>query len=825
MSRRHLWFLIRSFRTGGLYWLRWRRSRPMRCTRFSCGRRGSCWPSCRMRGRMERAPCRCYVRLIRDTIRLEPRAPFKMKSHLMTARILRTLLVSVLVPLLLAVPGHAQKTAGSIQGKVVDARGEPLAQSTILDSAGHVLATTSTDGAFEIPEGTAEIAVSNPHYVTLNVPISGTAPVTVVLERPLETVMVSAYRSPLASADSPASTRLLSPEQLRESASPALDGKLRQVPGFELFRRSSSLVANPTTEGVSLRGLGSTAASRSLVVLDDVPLNDPYGGWIHWEELPPLAIHSVEVVRGGASDLYGSSAIGGVIDIVPVRANSTGFQLTTNYGGEASTDTSGLGTLKAGPWTGLASAGVVATDGYILVAPQFRGPIDQPNNVHAQTGLAEAGRLLGSSGTSRVFLRGNVLNEDRHNGTPDQVNSTRLWRYIAGADVSDFAIRFFGDDEHYRQTFSTIAQGRASETLTRFAFDPATELGGALRWHHGFGNHLLVLGGADTHDVRASDNEMLFTGAGGILNTTARQRQTGVYGEILYTPNQWTLSGSARVDHFSNFDAVQYTAATRTELPSFSETPFDPRIGITRRINSNFALNASAFRAYRAPTQNELYRTGQVGQQVTLHNNNLRSERATGWETGFQTDVPKIGSTLRVSYFWTQVNRPITALTLATTPTQTLLRRENLGQIESRGISLDFAMQPTRWMGLVGGYQYADATVTKYAQQPQLVGNWIPQVARNMATAQVRFSYPKLGLLSLQARNSGRQYDDDANKYLLHSYFRFDAYGSRNIGRHFDIYASGENLFDRAIEVGKTPTLTLGTPRLARIGLHFTWGE
>src|SRR6202008_2885391 len=249
--------------------------------------------------------------------------------------------------------------------------------------------------------------------------------------------------------------------------------------------------------------------------------------------------------------------------------------------------------------------GVVATDGYILVAPQYRGPIDQPNNVHAQTALAENDRLLrDTQETDRLFLHGNLLNEDRHNGTPYQVNSTRLWRYIAGADVKDFTFRLFGDNEHYRQTFSTIAPGRASETPTRFAFDPATELGGAARWHHPFGHNLLVLAGADTHDVRASDDQTLFTAAGGILNTSARQRQTGVYGEVLYTPNQWTLSGSARVDHFSNFDAVQYTKTTSAELPSFGETPFDPRIGITRRINSNFALNASAFRAYRAPTQN-----------------------------------------------------------------------------------------------------------------------------------------------------------------------------------------------------------------------------
>jgi outer membrane cobalamin receptor len=748
----------------------------------------------------------------------------------MTRSSQRILFLTALAALLFPAPSRAQNALGTAQatpvglhGKVVDARGTPLPQSTVLDASGRILATTSADGSFEIPVGTSEIKVSNAHYVTVTVPISAGTPLTVVLEQPLESVIVSAYRSPLATADSPASTRILSTQQLRESASSALDGKLRQVPGFELFRRSSSLVANPTSEGISLRGLGSTAASRSLVVLDDTPLNDPYGGWIHWEELPSLSIHSVEVVRGGASDLYGSSAIGGVITVVPVRPQAAGLQLNTSYGGEATTDNAILGTLKSGPWSALGSGGVVATDGYILVAPDVRGPIDQPSNVHAQNAIAEVDRQFHES--DLAFLRGGLLNEDRHNGTPFQVNSTRLWRYIAGADVSSFVFRFWGVEEHYRQTFSIIATDRASETPTRYGYDPATELGAAARWYHSFGSHLLVLAGADTHDVRASDDETLLTAAGGILNTTARQRQTGVYGEVLYTPSKWTLSASARVDHFSNFNAVQYTKTTSAVLPSFNETPFDPRIGVTRRINSAFALNGSAFRAYRAPTQNELYRTGQVGQQTTLPNANLVSERATGWETGFQTDLPRVGSTFRASYFWTQVNHPITALTLVTTPTSTLLKRENLGQIESRGISLDYATQPARWISLVGGYQYANATVTKYAQEPYLVGKWIPQVARNIATAQLRLSDPRFGVLSLQARNSGRQYDDDANQYLLVSYFRLDVYGSRDIGRHLQVYASGENLFDRAIQVGRTPVLTLGTPRIARVGLHLTWGD
>ena len=720
--------------------------------------------------------------------------------------------------------GRAQQPSGPITGTIVDARNLPVAGAQLLNSSGNLLATTSADGSFTVPAGTEHVQVVAPHFEPTSVDLEGPSPVHVLLEHPLESVTVSAYRSPIASGDSPTSTRILSAQHLRQAAGISLDDKLRQIPGFELFRRTSSLVANPTTEGVSLRGLGSTAASRSLVVFDEIPILDPFGGWVHWEELPAPAIQSVELVRGGASDLYGSSAIGGVISIVPVRPDHNRFELSTSYGSEETTDNSLLGSLKLGKWSGLVSSQLIGTDGYILTAPNVRGPIDQPYNVHAQNGLTEFDHGLSHSG--RIFLRGSVLNEDRHNGTPIQINSTRLWRYAGGADWSNLVLRLFGANEHYSQTFSTINATRTAETLTRIGKDPADELGAAGHWHQAVGTHLLFLAGADVHDVRAADFQTNFPSSKGYLNTTARQRQSGVYGEVMFTPVAWTFSLSGRVDHFSNFDASQYkTAIPPATLPQINQTVFDPRLGVTRRLTSNLALNASAFRAFRAPTENELYRTGQVGSQTTEPNSDLHSERATGWEAGVHTDLTSIGSTVRVSYFWTQINRPITALTLSTTPTSSLLKRENLGQIESRGVSLDYAIQPVSWAGLEGGYQYADATVTKNAQMPSLVGNWIPQVARNMATAQLHFQQRRLGLLSLQGRVSGRQYDDDANQYLLHSYFRFGAYASHQFGHHLTAFAAGDNLFDRSIQAGKTPTLTLASPRVARFGLRINFGE
>ncbi|MGB7168611.1 MAG: TonB-dependent receptor [Acidobacteriaceae bacterium] len=737
---------------------------------------------------------------------------------------LSVLKVCTPIVLLVAALAAANSASAQTRGTVRNAHGNPVAGATVSDLSGKTLATTGADGAFTLERAPAQVEVTAAHYLTAVVNVQPGQPLSITLQRPLETVTVTAYRSPLGEEDSPASTRVMDQRQLEQAAPPALDGKLREVPGFDLYRRSSSLVANPTTEGVSLRGLGSTAASRSLVVMDDVPLNDPYGGWIHWEELPELSVQSVEVVRGGASDLYGSSAIGGVISVVPVHPQGNGVQVLASGGSESTLDDGVLATGERGPWAGLGSAGVIATDGYTLIAPDQRGPIDQPSNVHAQNALVEGQRALPDGG--RVFARANALNESRHNGTPDQYNLTRLWRAAAGADWGDWSLRLFGSNEHFRQTFSSVNVPRTSEKLTKFQFDPADELGAAARWRHALGAHALILAGADTHDVRATDNETLLVGAGGTTSTSARQRLTGAWGEALYTPAGWTLSGSARVDHFSNFNVWQTsTSAPATTLPSWSQTVFDPRLGVVRRLTPWLAWSASGFRAFRTPTENELYRSFQVGSEVTEPNPNLRSERATGWETGAQADLRRWGSSARASYFWTQVNRPIASLTLSATPTSVLLKRENLGQIESRGVSLDYAMRPAAWIGIEGGYQYADATVTKNAPEPYLVGNWIPEVPRNTATAQVRFSRARWGLVSLQGRYGGRAFDDDANQFLLHSYFQLDASGQHSLGQHCVLFADGENLFDRSIEVGKTPQTTLGTPRIARVGVRVRFGE
>lgn len=686
---------------------------------------------------------------------------------------------------------------------------------------------TEADGCVGVnmPASQARLLVTHAGFDEGAASIGGRSEVAVTLRVAArsETVEVTATRTPLALDASASSVRTMSTQQLEEAPSLTLDERLRQVAGFQLFRRTSSWVANPTTEGTSLRGLGSTAASRTLVLSDLVPLNDSFGGWIHWNEIPQLAMSSVELMRGGGSDLYGSSAIGGVIDVMTVTPERFGYAADLSGANEATSNLSGLVSVGNRRLSALGATTLFRTDGYILIAPEARGAVDIPSNVYSQSGRVEFRRGLGSDGA--VFLRGNLLNEARSNGTHLQTNATRIWRYTAGADwpsndAGRFVLRLHGMNQNYRQSFSSIAANRATETLTRLQQVPSTQMGGALQWARTW-RALTIVGGSDVLDTRGTDHETPVSNnvRRTTQSTSARQRDTGVYGEVLWQPHTWSIAFSSRVDWFDTFDAKQVGVVAPAVLPRVSETIFDPRLGVVKQMGGRVSLTASAFRAFRGPSMNELYRTGQVGQQTTLANAGLRSERATGWEAGGLVNVGHLG-VVRSSYFWTQVNRPIAAVAISSTPTSQLLIRQNLGQLVSKGVTLEAEMRPVRFLTVTGGYQYANSTVTKFQADPTLVGKWTAQVPRNMFTLQTRMERQGWGVFAVDLRTSGQQFDDSANQYRLAGYAQVDLYAEHTLWERLRVYGSVQNLADSRIEAGRTPTLTLASPRVVVFGVR-----
>ena len=314
-----------------------------------------------------------------------------------------------------------------------------------------------------------------------------------------EEITVTATRKETRLSDTPASVVVIGRETLEASAAVTLDDTLRQVPGFTLFRRAGSRTANPTTQGVSLRGLGGSGASRALVLEDGIPLNDPFGGWIYWGRLPRVDIDRVEVLRGGASDLYGSGAMGGVVQFI--RRNDSGVAAELSYGQQSTANGQLFAAMQRGEWRGNVSADLFQTDGFVLVQPSQRGAVDRAADSQHTSVDATVAR-------GGVFLRASHYDESRNNGTALQINETAIRQLTAGADLGALSLRAYASDQDYHQTFSAVAADRQSEHLTVDQRVPSRGLGASAQWFAPpiGGKHVIIAGG-DARDVEGTSDE------------------------------------------------------------------------------------------------------------------------------------------------------------------------------------------------------------------------------------------------------------------------------------------------------------------------------
>jgi outer membrane receptor protein involved in Fe transport len=728
-----------------------------------------------------------------------------------------------------------------LAGTVADASGAPIqgAQVELQTKSYSTSVKTSPRGEFSFDNvpgraGTVIVRADGFGEVRLDWSAASNEPTPLAITlRPLaleQSVTVTARtRTPLV--EPPTSDRQLTRENLAASPNLTLDDTLRQIPGFSLFRRSDSRTANPTTQGVSLRGLGANGASRALVLEDGIPLNDPFGGWVYWDRIPEQAVESIEISQEGGSSLYGSDALGGVIEFFTRSPEQKGISLETSYGNQNTPD---LSLWAGGTWHGWESsfAGeVFHTDGYILTPKAYRGSVD--TKAGSQHGTAEL--LIGRKfrNGSDVFARGWFLSESRANGTPDQVNDTRLGEGALGADLQlgsfgALTLGFYGDAETYHQTFSSVALDRDSETLTDIQAVPAQGVGGSAVWSRALGKRQTLVAGVDTQENIGRSNEVLAT-AHKDTSAGGRQRTTGVFGEdIIQITPRWTVSASARIDHSGNFGASLITVpfgspagATVAPYADRSYNAFSPRLSVVDRLNTRVSWSASIYRAFRAPTLNELYRSFRVGNVVTQSNANLSAERLTGGEAGISVNVVPRRLVVRGTAFLNEIIDPVANVTRSTTATLITRERENLGRTRAPGAEIDATTSITGHWALTAGYQYVDATVTNFPVNPELVGLWIAQVPHHVVTFQARYENPARISFSADGRMVGKQFDDDQNQFPLGRFFVLDATAWRGIGHGVELFAAGENLFNAQYSTAATPVPQLGLPVAVRAGVRF----
>src|SRR5687768_15893033 len=282
--------------------------------------------------------------------------------------------------------------ASTTTGTVVDISGAvvPDAEVVVTSTDGRTITLrTDADGTFDAGVIASRVRVACEGFETIEIGVSGAGPVQVVL-RPTnfaDSVVVTASRG-TERLPTAASSTVLTAAELSNMAAGALDDALRSTPGFTLFRRSSSRVANPTTQGVTLRGVSGSGASRTLVLADGVPLNDPFGSWVYWNRVPQAAVDRVEVVRGAAGDLYGADALGGVVQVLTFAPGRTRMRATLDGGSHDTFRGSLFAGVERNGWTTAAAGEWLTTDGVPTIDPAVAGPIDIRADSDYRTGFA-----------------------------------------------------------------------------------------------------------------------------------------------------------------------------------------------------------------------------------------------------------------------------------------------------------------------------------------------------------------------------------------------------------------------------------------------------
>jgi outer membrane cobalamin receptor len=579
-----------------------------------------------------------------------------------------------------------------------------------------------------------------------------------------------------------------------------MDDKLRAVPGFSLFRRSSSLVAQPTTQGVSLRGIGSSGASRTLVLWDGIPVNDPFGGWVYWDRFSPLEMQSVEISRGASTSIFGDRALGGVIGLFSRPAEPNRLDAAFEGGNDNTYDASlGYSTLL-GKWGFSGFSRAFTTDGYFIVPEPIRGSVDRPANVRFVTGDA---RVDYFGGADRLFFKSDILAEQRHNGTVLQDNSTGLGEvalhYEHEFQNDTLSLLGFHEQEDFRSTYSAVSATRNFERLTDDQEVPANGTGGAALWRH-HQTAWNLLGGADVYRAEGFSHDA--------------------------TPTARTVSGGTLLQYggFVQGDATlgpaRFFAGARQTAAGFGHDFFSPSGGVV--VGRKWIrARASVYRSFRAPTLNELYRNFRVGNTQTLANSGLVPESMFGAETG----VDLIGESyqVRVTAFRGALHDFITNRTLSTAPNSVVRQRDNTPSALNRGFEASAQRRWREWRGDLS-YLFVDSRFASGAR--------LPQVPRHQGSAQLTYQRGRtLALAGVRSYSS--QFEDEVNQvcpatsqtacFLLPGFATLQLMLEQRLVKTLSARASIDNILNRQYLAGFTPTPITGTPRLWRVGL--VWGR
>jgi vitamin B12 transporter len=655
----------------------------------------------------------------------------------------------------------------------------------------------------------------------------------------IETVVVRAAQLPPAPGDAAFAVVRIAPEAL--AAHDHLDEVLTSVPGAGLFRRTSSLAANPTTQGISLRAIAPSGAGRALVTLDGAPQNDPFGGWIIWTGLPPEAIGGASLVRGAGAGPYGAGALTGVVALQSLSQPGAG-RADLEAGGYGLRRAAGATDLDLGSADLLLSASGEHSDGWIPVR-QGRGAADTPLALDA---ASLAARLQADVGAAVAAVRLGAFQEEREAGLAGANSRARglsaSLTLARSPDAENLGWRLQGWvlKSDLRNRSVAVAAGRTSTTPANDQYQtPATGYGFNAALRGRTGGLFWELGG----DIRGAEGEsrerFRFMNGAFTRNRVAGGRTFvgGLYGEVEHEAGPWLITGGARVDYWQTSDAHRLETNVATGAVTLDQHPSDrsgatptARAGVRRSFEGGFYLRAAAYAGFRPPTLNELQRPFRVGNDITEANSALKPERLYGADAAIGRTIGP--ADFSVGVFANRLDQAITNVTIGFGPGTfpvagfvpaggVLRQRQNAGRIDAVGLEADGRFSFSDALSLDGAVTWTAARVDGGESAPQLTGLRPAQAPRLSLAAGLDWRPIERIALALDLRHEGPRFDDDLNSRRLTAYTSLDARLGFKLSSAAEIYLGAENLTDAQVQTGVTAdgVVSYGAPRIVRVGL------
>ena len=672
------------------------------------------------------------------------------------------------------------------------------------------------------------------------------APVPVIAgenTQPLETVTITA-RPPDPVGDKAYSTTLIDEQQLQ--ISDQLDSALRQVPGLSLFRRNTSLSANPTVQGVSLRSIGASGAGRALVTLDGVPQNDPFGGWVIWSSLPTEDIQGAEIVHGAGAGPYGAGALTGVIALTE-RAG-TGGVIDAEGGELGEGRVAGSGNVQFDNVSIGASAMYQSVGGWVPVAPSQEGAADKPLTLNATSASIHGGVEV-VPGT-QVTARWGFYDERRDSGIAGSTSTAKGNTgniTVANAEAPDtIGWRIQGWYRDTNMSNVTDAVGAKRATVTPAGDQYAVP---ALGW----GGNAALRGTFDWldwevgADARLADGESreLFSFVSGQFRSSrfagGRSFVGGAYAEGASRVDDWLFTAGVRADEWQNSDGHTIERSLATGAITLNSHPADTsgtvptgRAGVRKDLGGGLYLRSAAYEGFRAPSLNELYRAFRVGNNYTRANANLKPEKLYGVEAGVGDDQGAF--TWDATAFWNKLQDGVTNVTLAAGPATfpdvtlpaggLLIQRQNVGYIRALGAEGEAQYHFDTMFALRGAFSVTDARVNGQSGTPQLTGKRPASTPRLTLTAGLVANPFRELTLEGDVRYETARYSDDLNTLRLPPAATVDVRATVHLANRIDLYLAVDNLFNAQVATseGADTVFTYDAPRALRIGIAFNYG-